>query len=57
VLDRDLVDRWIKTNDRDVVPHGAPADPQEGLLCGGSCGSAVVGAMEVAKDMPKGAGS
>ena len=55
VLDRDLVDRWIKSNDRDSFRAARQLIRQEGLLVGGSCGAAVWAALEVAKDMPKGA--
>ncbi len=52
VLDRKLVDRWIKSNDRDSFRVARQLIRQEGLLCGGSCGSAVWAAMQVARDMP-----
>ncbi|MBK8977289.1 MAG: cystathionine beta-synthase [Planctomycetes bacterium] len=54
VLDRSLVDRWIKTNDRDSFRVARQLIRQEGLLCGGSCGAAVWAAMQVARDLPKG---
>lgn len=54
VLDRDLVDRWIKTNDRDSFRIARQLIRQEGLLCGGSSGSAVWAALEVARDMKPG---
>ncbi len=54
VLDRDLVDRWIKSNDKDSFRVARQLIRQEGLLCGGSSGTAVWAALQVAKDMPKG---
>ncbi len=54
VLDRSLVDRWIKSNDRDSFHVARKLIRQEGLLCGGSCGSAVWAAMELGKDMKPG---
>ncbi len=54
VLDRGIVDRWIKSNDRDSFRVARQLIRQEGLLCGGSCGAAAWAAMEVAKDMPEG---
>ena len=55
VLDVKLVDRWVKSNDKDSFRVARQLIRQEGLLCGGSCGSAVWAAMQVAKDFPKGA--
>ena len=55
VLDRGLVDRWIKTNDRESFRVARQLIRQEGLLCGGSSGTAVWAAMQVGKSMPKGA--
>jgi len=49
VLDRSLVDQWVKTEDRESFQMARRLIRQEGLLCGGSCGSAVWAAVEVAK--------
>ena len=49
VLDRDLVDEWIKSEDRESFLMSRRLIRHEGLLCGGSCGSAVWAAVEVAK--------
>ncbi|MEM7198873.1 MAG: cystathionine beta-synthase [Planctomycetota bacterium] len=54
VLDRGLVDRWIKTNDRDSFRTARQLIRQEGLLVGGSAGAAVWAALQVAKDLPTG---
>ncbi|MCS6902369.1 MAG: cystathionine beta-synthase, partial [Myxococcales bacterium] len=54
VLDRSLVDRWIKSNDRDSFRTARKLIRQEGLLCGGSSGAAVWAAMQVAQDLPPG---
>jgi cystathionine beta-synthase len=54
VLDRSLVDRWIKSNDRDSFRVARQLIRQEGLLCGGSSGAAVWAAMQVARDMKPG---
>ena len=55
VLDVKLVDRWIKSNDRDSFRIARQLIRQEGLLVGGSSGSAVWAALQVARDVPKGA--
>ncbi|MBK9387223.1 MAG: cystathionine beta-synthase [Planctomycetes bacterium] len=55
VLDRSLVDEWIKTNDRDSFLMARRLIRQEGLLIGGSCGAAVWAAMQVAKKAKPGA--
>ncbi|MCB9877380.1 MAG: cystathionine beta-synthase [Planctomycetes bacterium] len=55
VLDRGLVDRWVRSNDADSFRTARQLIRQEGLLCGGSCGAAVWAAMQVAKDFPAGA--
>lgn len=54
VLDRDLIDEWVKTNDRDSFRVARKLIRQEGLLCGGSSGSAVWAAGQVGKQMKPG---
>ncbi len=54
VLDRRLVDRWIKTNDRDSFLTARQLVRQEGLLIGGSSGAAVWAAMQVSRDLGAG---
>ncbi len=55
VLDRKLVDRWVKTNDRDSFRTARQLIRKEGLLCGGSAGAAVWAALKVAEELPPGA--
>jgi cystathionine beta-synthase len=54
VLDRDLVDRWIKTNDKDSFRVARQIIRQEGLLVGGSSGSAMWAALRVCEEMKEG---
>jgi cystathionine beta-synthase len=54
VLDRSLVDRWIKTNDGESFRVARQLIRQEGLLVGGSSGSAAWAALKVCRDMAPG---
>src|SRR5690606_4372316 len=54
VLDRDLIDEWIKSNDRDSFRTARQLIRQEGLLVGGSSGAAVWAARQVAAKMKEG---
>ncbi|MEO0716266.1 MAG: pyridoxal-phosphate dependent enzyme, partial [Planctomycetota bacterium] len=49
VLDRGLVDEWVKSEDRPSFQMARKLIRQEGLLCGGSCGTAMWAAVEVAR--------
>ena len=51
VLDRSLVDSWIKAGDQESFTMSRRLIRTEGLLCGGSSGSAVVGAIKIAKQL------
>jgi cystathionine beta-synthase len=53
VLDRSLVDQWIKTEDQESFLMARRLIREEGLLCGGSCGTAVVAAIKAAKKLNK----
>ena len=50
-LDRSVVDRWITVSDRDSFLTARRITREEGILAGGSCGTAVWAALEVAKDL------
>lgn len=54
VLDRSLVDEWIKTDDKNSFQIARRLIRQEGLLVGGSSGSCVWAAMQIAKKAPEG---
>jgi cystathionine beta-synthase len=51
VLDRSTVDKWIKTDDADSFKLARRIIREEGILVGGSSGSALQAALEVAKDL------
>ncbi len=53
VLDRSLVDHWIYVNDRDSFRFARRLIREEGLLVGGSSGSAVWGMLEAVKLYPR----
>ncbi|XP_046853287.1 cystathionine beta-synthase-like [Xenia sp. Carnegie-2017] len=54
VLDRSLVDSWIKTEDKESFLMSRRLIKEEGLLCGGSSGTAMVAAMKAAKVLKEG---
>lgn len=54
VLNRKLVDMWVKTNDKESFLWSRKLIKEEGLLCGGSSGSAMQAAMQAAKKLKKG---
>ena len=54
VLDRDLVDVWVKTNDRQSFLMARRLIKEEGLLVGGSCGSVTVAALQEARRLGPG---
>ncbi|XP_042543210.1 cystathionine beta-synthase-like protein isoform X1 [Dipodomys spectabilis] len=54
VLDRKVVDRWIKSNDTESFTFCRMLMAQEGLLCGGSSGSAMAAAVKAARELQEG---
>lgn len=53
VLDRDLVDRWIYVSDQDSFRMARRLIQEEGLLVGGSSGSAIWATLEAVKLYPE----
>ncbi|HET7483731.1 MAG TPA: cystathionine beta-synthase [Actinomycetota bacterium] len=52
-LDREIVDRWVTVSDRDSFLTARRITREEGLLVGGSAGTAMWAALEVARDLTK----
>lgn len=54
VLDRSLVDEWVKSEDTPSFAMSRRLIKEEGLLCGGSSGSAMHAAVEYCRKLPAG---
>jgi cystathionine beta-synthase len=52
-FDPALVDRWIRVSDRDSLLTARAITRQEGILVGGSSGTAMFAALTVARDLPE----
>jgi cystathionine beta-synthase len=46
-----IVDRWVRVSDRDAFAMARRLTREEGILAGGSCGTAMVAAREVVRDL------
>ena len=53
VLDRSLIDEWVKVSDKEAFQMARHLVKYEGLLCGGSSGALMHGAIQVAKTLSK----
>uniref|UniRef100_A0A8R1TRN1 cystathionine beta-synthase n=1 Tax=Onchocerca volvulus TaxID=6282 RepID=A0A8R1TRN1_ONCVO len=51
VLDRDIIDKWMRSNDKESFETSRLLAKYEGLLCGGSSGANVFCAMQAAKEL------
>ena len=51
-----VVDRWVRVSDRDAFAMARRLTREEGILAGGSCGTAMVAALEVVRDLDRDAG-
>ncbi len=54
VLDRELVDTWVKTNDTESFKYARQLMRDEGLLVGGSSGTAIMAMMQQAASLKEG---
>lgn len=54
VLDRSVVDKWIKVGDKECFTMARRLNLEEGILCGGSSGAALSAALLAAKDLKEG---
>jgi cystathionine beta-synthase len=54
VLDRELVDVWVKTNDTESFKYARQLMRDEGLLVGGSSGTAIMAMMQQAASLKEG---
>ncbi|HEY8988701.1 MAG TPA: pyridoxal-phosphate dependent enzyme, partial [Candidatus Limnocylindrales bacterium] len=49
--DPKVVDRWVRVSDRDAFAAARRLTREEGILAGGSCGTALVAALAVAREL------
>jgi cystathionine beta-synthase len=49
--DPKVVDRWVRVSDRDAFAAARRLTREEGILAGGSCGTALVAALVVAREL------
>ncbi|MCB0390150.1 MAG: cystathionine beta-synthase [Bdellovibrionales bacterium] len=54
VLNRSLIDKWVKTEDKESFHLARRLIKEEGLLCGGSSGSAMAAALQEAQSLSSG---
>jgi len=49
--DPSMVDRWVRVGDRDAFAMARRLTREEGILAGGSCGTALIAAREVVREL------
>ena len=49
--DASVVDRWVRVSDRDAFEMARRLTREEGILAGGSCGTALVAALEIFREL------
>ncbi|KAJ0070400.1 hypothetical protein NL108_007756, partial [Boleophthalmus pectinirostris] len=54
VLDRSIIDLWYKASDKETFTMARKLIKNEGLLCGGSSGSAMAAAVKMAQQLKEG---
>jgi len=54
VLDRSVIDKWYKSNDEESFAMSRMLIREEGLLCGGSSGTAMAAAVKMAQELKEG---
>jgi cystathionine beta-synthase len=52
-FDPNVIDRWVRVSDRDAFLTARAVTRQEGILVGGSGGTAVFAALTVARELPR----
>jgi len=50
-LDLAVIDRWVRVSDRDSFAAARRLTREEGILSGGSCGTALVAALQVGREL------
>ncbi len=53
-LDQALIDRWVRVSDHDAFAMARRITREEGILAGESCGTTMVAALEVARELTVG---
>jgi cystathionine beta-synthase len=49
--DASVIDRWVRVSDRDAFAMARRLTREEGILSGGSCGTAMVAALQVVREL------